>query len=250
MNKAPRDLITAESKRELLDYLRSQDITIPARTHGRAKEHCERRGAFRLLATLATSDRVEYPASVTHRDRPDFLLRLARREIGLEFTEAVSQEEAEIDALACHLNKSVLLFTDQFKRDMPKRTAAQRRQIIENPPLGGPGWGDDRGVPEWVEWMMDCIQKKTRSLAKADFDKYAENWLLVCDELPLPFATDTAKRWIDLRAKLDRYFVEECHYDTVFIDSANELARLTPNGYAIWAVADLWRHQECFRSKA
>jgi hypothetical protein len=244
MRKASLDLVTAKSKRELLDYLRSQDITVPARTQGRTKEHCERRGAFRLLATLATIDRLAYPASLNHRDKPDFLLQLAGHHVGLEFTEAVSEEEVEIDALAYRMNKSVLLFTDQFKKDMPKRTAAQRRQIIESPPRGGPGWGDDRGVPQWVEWMVSFIQKKTRDLAKPDFDKYAENWLLIYDNLPVPFAQDTPKRWTELGAKLHHYFTEVCHYSTLFVDSADGLAELTSIGCTVQPIVNLWKQGE------
>ena len=90
MSKASVCLVTAKSRRQLLDCLASQDIMVPARTQGRAKEHCERYGAFRLLATLATLDRLEYPATLNHRDRPDFLLRVGDGDIGLEFTEAAS----------------------------------------------------------------------------------------------------------------------------------------------------------------
>jgi hypothetical protein len=234
-------LVTAESKGQLLNYLISQDTMVPARTRGRTTRHCERRGAFRLLATLATANRLAYPVTLIHRDKPDFLLQFPIRDVGLEFTEAVSQEEAAIDAQAQHMGKSILLFEDQFKKDMPIRTAAQRRQIIENPPRGGPGWGDDRGVPQWVEWIMSFVTKKTDDLAKPDFDKYGNKWLLVYDNLPLPFATDTPKRWTDLTARLPQYFAEACHYDIIFIDSASELAELTPIGYTVRRIVDLWK---------
>jgi len=241
MSMAFPDWVTLKSKEEILHYLKSQDIRVPQRTQGRTAKHCERRGAFRLLATLATADRLRYPMSFKPQDRPDFLLRFLSHDVGLEFTEAVSQEEAEIDALAYRMNKPVLLFTDQFKRNMPKRTAAERRQIIETPPRGGPGWGDDRGVPEWVEWMMDSIQKKTADFAKPDFDRHTENWLVIHDNSPEPFARDTPMRWTALRARLDCYFATGCHYDTIFIDSENELAEFTPVGYTIQPVSDLWR---------
>ena len=233
--------VTVESKERLLDYLRSQDITIPARTQGRTTKHCERRGAFRLLATLATANRLVYPLTVIHQDKPDFLLRFPTRDVGFEFTEAASQEEAAIDAQAQHMGKSVLLFEDQFKKDMPKRTAAQRRQIIEKPPRGGPGWGDDRGIPQWVEWIMSFVTRKTGNLAKPDFDKYADNWLMVYDNLPIPFATDTPKRWTDLTARLPQYFAGMYHFDTIFIDSANELAELTPVSCTVQRIVDPWR---------
>ena len=252
MSMAHADIITLRSKEELLDYLRAQNVTVPSRTQGRRrKEQCERRGAFRLLATLATADRFEYPASVpTHREKPDFLLRFAHREIGLEFTEAASREDAEMDALAHHMNTEVVLFADLFTRkddedaegteETPRRTAAQRQQTIQQPPPGGPGWGDDRGVPEWVEWIMKFIEKKTGNFAKLEFDKYSENWLLVYDNLPRPFARDTPKRWTELGVKLHEYFAQVCHYSTIFVDSANNLAEFTSVGCTVQPVANLW----------
>lgn len=244
MNMASADDISARSKKELIDCLKSRDITIPARTKGRTTPHCERRGAFRLLASLATADCLGYPVGVIHRDKPDFLLQFGNRPIGLEFTEAVSQEDAEIDALATRMDKSILLFSDQFKRDTPKRTAKQRREIIKNPPPGGPGWGDDRGIPEWVEWMMSFIEKKTGDLAKPDFDRRDENWLLVYDNLPVPFARDALKRWPDLNEVLNRYFADDRHYDKIFVDSASTLAEFTPTGWTIQLIVDLWKHME------
>jgi len=208
MSVSPSDPAVLKSKREFVDYLKSQDVAVPARTQGRTPQHCERRAAFRLLATLATADRFAYPLTLIHRDRPDFLLQFADRDVGLEFTEALSREEAEIDALAEHMDTSVVLFSDLFTKkddeeakgtaETPRRTAAQRRQIIQNPPQGGPGWGDDRGVPQWAEWIMGFVGKKTSDLMKPKFDKYSVNWLLVHDNLPVPFARDTPKRWMTL----------------------------------------------------
>jgi hypothetical protein len=103
MSVSPSDPLVLKSKGELLDYLKLQDVAVPARTQGRTTQHCERCATFRLLATLATADHFAYPMTMIHRDRPDFLLWFADRDVGLEFTEALSREEAEIDALAEHM---------------------------------------------------------------------------------------------------------------------------------------------------
>lgn len=257
MSTVSSDLITARSKDEFLASLRSQDITVPARTQGRTARHCERHGAFRLLATLASINCLEYPASVAHRDRPDFLLRFAHREIGLEFTEAISREEAEIDALAHHMDTSVLLFADLFTKkddedaegteETPRRTAAQRQQTVRHPPQGGPGWGDDRGVPEWAEWIMKFIEKKTGDLARPEFDKHPEKWLLVYDNLPLPFAQDTPTRWTELGVRLHDYFTQACHYSAIFVDSGNDLAEFASVTPTVQPVVNLWKQGKCSR---
>jgi hypothetical protein len=143
-----------------------------------------------------------------------------------------------------------VLFSEQFTQKddeeakASKRTAAQRRPIIQNPAQGGPGWGDDRGVPQWSKWIMAFVNKKTCDLAKPEFDKHSGNWLLVYDNLPVPFARDTPKRWTDLGDRLRGYFAGVSHYDIVFIDSANELAEFTSAGHLVQPIVDLWRQDE------
>jgi hypothetical protein len=176
-----------------------------------------------------------------HQDKPDFVLQFPGRDVGLEFTEAKSQEEAATDAQAQHMGKSVWLFEDQFKKGIPLRSAAERRQVIENPPPGGPGWGDDRGVPEWVDWMMSVMEKKTQDLAKPAFDNHPENWLLVYDDLPIFPAQTTSNRWMALNARLHRCFAEKMHYGTVFIDSADELAEFASAGWTVQSIINLWK---------
>ncbi len=156
------------------------------------------------------------------------------------------------------MNTSVLLFADLFTKkddedaggteETPKRTAAQRRRTIHHPPPGGPGWGDDRGVPQWVEWMMSFIDKKTGDLAKPEFDKYSENWLLVYDNLPVPFAQDSPKRWTELDVELRDYFAQACHYSTIFVDSGNDLAEYASAECTVRPVVNLWRQGECSQS--
>jgi hypothetical protein len=128
--------------------------------------------------------------------------------------------------------------------ETPRRTAAQRRQIIQNPPQGGPGWVDDRGVPQWAEWIMGFVGKKTSDLMKPKFDKYSVNWLLVHDNLPVPFTRDTPKRWMTLGDRLRNYFAEVIHYDALFIDSGNELAEFASTGHVIQPIVNLWRQDE------
>jgi hypothetical protein len=207
----------------------------------------ERWGAFRLLATLAAEDHLEYPLTVSHRDKPDFLLRLPGKDVGIEVTQALSKEYAEIDALASHMNKTVWLFADQFTKQVdeaaqeePKRTAAERRDIIQNPPPGQSGRGDDGGVAEWVDWIMEKIEKKTADFANPEFDKFSENWLLVCDSL-LPCAGTAPKRWTDVNVKLTAYFSKEARFDAVFILTSGELAEFARGKRALRPIVDLWR---------
>ncbi|MBN2270873.1 MAG: hypothetical protein JXN61_09685 [Sedimentisphaerales bacterium] len=229
---------TAASRTKLLDYLRKQDITVPARTEGRTSQHCEKWAMFRLLATWANANRFEYPLRLVHRNRPDFLLCYAKREIGIESTEAVSQEYAETDALAERMGVHTLLFMDQFRRETPKRSVKERRQLIIEQPYGA-GFGDDEPELEWARWIMDCIRDKTNALSKPGFAKFDKNWLLIYDNLPLPFVKiKTALGF--LFHNLNIYWSENHRYDGIFIDTGIQLLEIYPTEWNSSVIVNLW----------
>jgi len=233
---------TAQSKDDILLYLGKQDVSVPARTGGRTPQHCERRTAFRLIATWAAENLLEYPLQITHQDKPDFLLCYQGHQIGVEVTEAVSEEWAATDALAEQMDKVVPLLQDQFKRGTPKRTAAQRRELLENQ-SHGPGWGDFGMDREWAASMMDCIFRKTRSLSRSGFTKCEKNLLLIYDNLPA-FRLPRPQPIDYLIEELKPYFAEQLRYDGILIDSVGELLEFYPDGHQIHPIVDLWDQQK------
>jgi len=236
-------IFTARSNQELVDYLRSQDITVPPRTGGRKSQHCERYGTFRFLATLATIDRLEYPVTVIHQDKPDFLLQFPRANVGLEFTLATSQELAEIDALAEQTGKAMCLPLDQFAEGAPKRSTAERRAILENRPRMGDGWVDDEPDREWKIGMMNRIRRKTNDLRGPHSTRCKENWLLIYDDLTVNFLATPEKAAL-LNRELESYFREQCCYDVVFIESVGELLEFTSGGCTKQQINDVWNQDK------
>jgi hypothetical protein len=229
---------TAPSKTEFLHWLKNQDITVPARTEGRTTKHCERRAMFRLLATWAKCDRLCYPLMLTHRDRPDFLLCYDGQNVGIEFTEAVSEEWAETDALMEHEGKNVVMFLDNFKRGTPRRTASERRTIIQKRPYG-PGWGDDGMEHEWALSINDFVIKKTKTFNKQGFQKYNENWLLIWDDLPIMIRNiETAMKY--LMPELENYWLKKNRYDSLLVDSGNQLIQMCSSGWHQQPILNLW----------
>lgn len=228
---------TASSKPELLNYLKKQDTTVPSRMR-RQKEHCERWAMFRLLATWATANRLSYPLRLLHRNKPDFLLCYGEREVGIECTEAVSQEYAESDALAERMGAQPLFFMDQFRRETPKRSAKERRQLIEEQPYGA-GFADDEPEREWALCIMDCVHAKKNAFGKPDFRKYHKNWLLVYDNLPLPdVEIKTAVRF--LVDNLKAYWIQNNRYDGILIDTGIQLVEVHSTELNFRPIVDLW----------
>ena len=95
----PRLNLAARTPDELLTQLAAIDITVPLRTEGRTTSHCERYLAARLLSTLAGTDEISFPLEIVHQEKPDFALTFGGRTVGMECTEAVSNEWAQIDAI-------------------------------------------------------------------------------------------------------------------------------------------------------
>lgn len=226
----------ANSSSDLLAWLKNQDITVPARTEGRKNEHCERYTTFRLLATLANN--FQYPLKIRHQDRPDFLLHSGDNKIGIEVTEAVSEEWAATDVMAEAMGIEHTLFMDHFKRGTPKRTAKERKELIKNQPLSE-GWGSSSLSEEWILWAIDRIETKTEDLKKPGFNLYEFNWLLVYDNLFLAFA-DIRELAKSLSSGLRSYWCSEYRYNQIFIESGNQLVHLKPEGWNCKAINDLW----------
>jgi hypothetical protein len=84
---------------DLCIQLRATDIRVSPRTNGRTTEQTETFTACHLLAALAGANQLKFPASLTHRDRPDFLLAEPGVETGIEITEATTKQFAAFCAL-------------------------------------------------------------------------------------------------------------------------------------------------------
>src|SRR5437764_318237 len=65
---------SARSREELVSALQMTNISVPARTKGRANTHTESYAACHLLSTLAADNRLRFPMSVNCCDRPDVLI--------------------------------------------------------------------------------------------------------------------------------------------------------------------------------
>lgn len=115
----------ATCKAELCAALMRADISVPARTTGRKKSHREIYTIGHLLSTLSDRGQFSYPLSVTHRDKPDFLLEMDASKIGVEVTEAISQEYAAYCALAARQFPGTLLEPAHFRWETPTLTVKE-----------------------------------------------------------------------------------------------------------------------------
>ena len=233
---------TASSKTVLLSLLVQQNIEVPARTKSkdriRRRIAVQRRVMFRALATLAQENLLSYPLELFHQDKPDFLLCYDGHKVGIECVEAVSKEWAETDALMESDGKHVSLSEYNFKIGTPRRTASERRSIIQNRPCGA-GWGDDGMERDWALGIYKSVSDKTNNFKKPGFQKYDKNWLLIWSNLP-GVVRDTKTAMEYLTPKLKCYWPSENRYDKLLIDIGKNLVEIQSQQWKSYPIPDLW----------
>ncbi|GAO24348.1 hypothetical protein ALISP_4168 [Alicycliphilus sp. B1] len=178
-------ILRANTPTELRARLAELDIDVPPRSEGRTNHHAERYCIAHLLATLPI-ERLSFPLTLTHADKPDFVLAMAGSEVGIEHTEAVPENVARADFLRAKQGLGPdVYFTPHAMPGEPRKTAAQLRSEIEAD-APGCGWEGDSPEREWAAAMAHYVKEKMPKATADGFVRYPTNWLIVYDNWPLP----------------------------------------------------------------
>ena len=136
------------------------------------------------MATLPETE-LTYPLHLVHQDRPDFVLHMPEREIGIELTEAVPENHVRKSLLRQRgLGPNVHLLQRHLPGESRRSTAMLEDEII-NDIASGPWVGNEVEV-EWANVMLHCSEAKVVAINKPGFVNHHENWLLIYDNWPLP----------------------------------------------------------------
>jgi hypothetical protein len=176
---------SAASPEEMRRTLADIDISVPLRTEGRTTAHCERWSAARMLAAKADAGELSYPLSVESRDRPDLLLTLPDRKVGVEITEATPTDWARVDAMREHLDQDQALLIPQFLPNDPARSLDEIKTMAEGQ-APTQGWAGNAPERQWADAMCHVIEQKIAKAGKPGFQHFDENWLLIYSAWPLP----------------------------------------------------------------
>ncbi len=232
-------LPTASSRLDLLTSLRGIDISVPGRTAGRKTHHTELWTICRLLSTLADSKLLAYPVSLMHRDRPDFHLQSGTLQIGIEVTEAVSEQYAAYAALAEREFPGVWIEPGHFKWGGPKLSVDEMRAILRRDKLTAEPWVGDIAEREWASYMASIVQTKAQKLNKSEFTKFGKNWLAIYDNLPMPniHLGEAVGFLIPL---LRSHWVQVPAFDAIFIEHGPVIAEISAKSKRHLCLIDLW----------
>jgi hypothetical protein len=224
---------------ELFAALRSVDISVPLRTVGRTTHHVENWTICRLLSTLADAQRLAFPVSLCHRDRPDFLIDAGETQVGVEVTEAISEQYAAYSALAEREFPNALLDPGHFRWGAPRRSVEEMRKLLRQSRLSAKPWMGDRLEREWAFFIQSVVDAKLTKLASLEFEKFDLNWLSIYDNLPLG-NVDLEKAIAFLRPLLeDRWSRNPC-FDAIYIEHRQMVAEISVSETNYLVLQDLW----------
>jgi len=153
-------------------------------TNGDDTTEIEKHDVFQLLTVLADSGAFGYPITLEKRERPDFRLITANRQIGIEHTRSVSENEAHKNALRKKgYGPDTWYISPVPLKELRKSKKELIVQIEQNDP--GDGWEGDSPEIQWAEAMISSAKDKSISAVKAGFQRFEEDWLLIRDQWSL-----------------------------------------------------------------
>jgi len=229
----------AENPKQLCEQLAAIKIDIHA-VHGRQrKKEVERWTACRLLAALAHTSQLSFSVSVQHEDRPDFRILTASGEVGLEATTAMSENYAECIVLRDKEFPGALINMGRFLWGTRKMTKDEMRAMLESGKLSGPPLRDGKLECNWASYICSCVDAKQLTLTKLEFRRYARNWLVIHDNLPLPsYSLMDGSELLMSMLKIRRS--GPSMFDEIFIEHTDTILCITKNSVTRLPIPDLW----------
>lgn len=174
------DTFEASSPADLDSKVRANDVRVPGRMQGRTTEKRETWIACRFLATVARSDLLQFPVRVEHGDRPDLVLSRPNGRIGVEIVEAISTDQAKVDAIVERDGSSGFRPLPRYRASDRPRSRAEIRALARGEFQMLPRMGDSV-ERDWAEAVLYVVARKAVSFHKPGFARHPTNWLLVYD---------------------------------------------------------------------
>ncbi len=203
--------VEASTRHELDVALKPFMEPVPPLGNGLTKVHVEDWAIGRLLRTLAGSEPFTFPMAVHRRERPDFALVTGCCSVGVEVTQAVPEDLAQISAIEWSEDIDRVRGFRLFRPGVSLTAADTKRAArLNDPEVLMPS--DECILSNWVDAMRWSIEKKT---GKFDgYSTYDHNLLLIDDEWPSHGLTEM-RALERLGQTLDWHAIP---YDDVLID--------------------------------
>lgn len=230
--------IQANNKNELTEILSKMDIRVPARTEGRETVHCETWSICHLMATLATHEKLIFPLELMKTERPDYILKMGPKFIGIEITELTNSDYARATTLPEHFVEGTVIDPSLFKWNSRKRSLNNLRKIALKKELTGPGWESDSVEIEYANAVHDVVIGKTKKLNSDGFKKLSDNYLLIYCNLTLPFLdVDKSNRF--MVDKLNNYWGKNS-FSSIYVEKDDIFIHYSIESTECMKLKNLW----------
>ncbi|MGD9656125.1 MAG: hypothetical protein AB7U61_00555 [Methylocystis sp.] len=230
----------ANNEAELYAELQKIDISVPGLAEGRTTKHTEIWTICRLLSSLAHAGKLTYPLTVSHTDKPDFFAYLGDAKIGIEVTEATSQNYAECRALAAREFPDAIIDLGLFRPGKPKLSAVEIRKALSEKRLRSEGWGGNSVEHEWAWYIQERVDEKLIKLPRYNTHGCQETWLSIYSNTPSPNIHQEEALAI-LFPLLSDYWSLSPAFAAIFIEYGQTIIRITDEGWEKFALHNLWR---------
>ena len=138
------------------------------------------RGQLESLFRRITQLGYDSPQSIIDSERPDFVLEIGRRKVGLETTFAVHQEFVRAQKLKHNVCPEACVVTGELKDGNRRRS---NDEILHDMlAVGGPWQDAEKDMQDWRDKIANSLQVKREKLSQPNFQLFDENWLLVVDD--------------------------------------------------------------------
>lgn len=228
---------------DLVTRLRGHSGRTPDCAKGPTKADVERRTFCRLIATLISKNKLAFPLNVCIRERPDFQLTCGTTTIGVEITQATSENFEKALALQAREFPNGLVEVAQFSRGSPRHSTSQIRSMLRSRVLTSDGWAGDGMEQDWAAFVEAAVRNKLSKLRDAEFQKYDLNWLAIYYNFEtLLLDLNHALRLLEKR--IGDFWNENPSFDAIYIEtptaSKSQLNTITRQAIDSYAVSDVW----------
>ena len=236
--------IQACGKSVFQQILSQVDVSVSQLTEGRTKDQRERHNMCYLLSALVHSDMLEYPIKLTSSERPDFILDMAGKSVGVEVVEAVSEND---------IHRNMIIETE-WKNGTGKAcypvTLAKPGEVFKGKKTlqtelnkkHSSGLVGDSAEKNWSKAMMYFIEKKIKVLLKDGFQRCQEDWLLIYDNWSSTFFLKGYDLGMTYLLDEIKAYSGKMEFHQIFIlgSCCSKVCRIKDNDYEILPVINHW----------
>jgi hypothetical protein len=190
-----------------------------------AKKFIERADLDALFGCLLELEGFR-PDSIVESEKPDFIVTMQDRKIGVETTR--SEPEEYFRALDIQASKSPSLWinTTHFKNRSFRRTSEELAKSMGCNALMQPWKSVEVGMLEWKQEIATALNSKRQKFNQPDYQIFDENWLLIHNYRPLPNDEFTRQRAAQYLNDLFSEASDDTRdFDAVFVHSGDFLFR-------------------------